>query len=478
MNILLRADGSTSLGMGHLYRCLAMIQMLDSKYDITFVCREITGDFEYILTKNNYKLIQIKKENEFLDLCDEKKIVVIDGHHFPSELYQKVREKGSQIVCIDDLHDKNYHSDVIINQAPGITSTDYSTDPFNYFALGPNFALLREPFLKAANNKRKITSIKSCFICFGGGDQLDLTLRALKIAIQFSAFKTINVVTGSAYKHSESLKVFVGNYNSIKLFHAIDEFEMAEIMSASDVAIVPCSTILLEVFAAGCIPISGYFVENQKYFYQNFLSQNAFIDADNFSETAIENAVNIALNSDINITEIIDGKSKSRINKCFQLLENIASIELTRAKPEDSEITYKWASDPEVRKWSFNTNPILLEEHNNWFSRKINDQNCVYFIAKLDNEPIGSIRFDMNENTATISYLLDPAFHGKGLGQAILAKGCKEFVKILSPDHKPLTIEGFVSKGNLPSISSFEKLGFERTEVENNYRYVVIISNG
>ncbi|MBK8748159.1 MAG: hypothetical protein IPM04_09865 [Saprospiraceae bacterium] len=75
--------------MGHLYRCLAMVQMLDSKYEITFVCREITGDFEYILTKNNYKLIQIKKENEFLDLCDEKKIVVIDGHHFPSELYQR-----------------------------------------------------------------------------------------------------------------------------------------------------------------------------------------------------------------------------------------------------------------------------------------------------------------------------------------------------------------------------------------------------
>ncbi|MBK6374811.1 MAG: hypothetical protein IPF67_17210 [Saprospiraceae bacterium] len=231
MNILIRADGSTTLGMGHLYRCLAMIQMLDSKYDITFVCREITGDFEYILTKNNYKLIQISNELEFLDQCDDSKIVVIDGHHFPSELYQKVREKGSQIFCIDDLHDKNYHSDVIINQAPGITSKDYSTDPFNYFALGPNFALLREPFLKAANNKRKIISIKSCFICFGGGDQLDLTLRTLKIAIQFPAFKTINVVTGSAYKHSESLKVFAGN-ERIKLSHAIDEYQMAEIMSA------------------------------------------------------------------------------------------------------------------------------------------------------------------------------------------------------------------------------------------------------
>lgn len=475
MNILIRADGSTTLGMGHLYRCLAMIQMLDSKYDITFVCREITGDFEYILTKNNYKLIQISNELEFLDLCDEKKIVVIDGHHFPSELYQKVREKGSQIVCIDDLHDKNYHSDVIINQAPGITSTDYSTDPFNYFALGPNFALLREPFLKAANNKRKITSIKSCFVCFGGGDQLDLTLRTLKIAIKFPAFKTINVVTGSAYKHAESLQVFVGNDNSINLFHAIDEYQMAEIMSTSDLAIVPCSTILLEVFAAGCIPISGYFVENQKYFYQNFLSQNAFIDAGNFSETAIENAVNIALNSDINITEIIDGKSKNLINKCFQLLENIASIELTRAKPEDSEITYKWASDPEVRKWSFNTNPIVFEEHKNWFSEKVKDTNCIYYIARMNNESIGSIRFDLEDNKAIISYLLDPAFHGRGLGQALLIKGCKTFSVLNFKENQLSEIIGYVSKENFASRKVFENIGFVKTVEPDKLKYSINI---
>jgi len=475
MNILIRADGSTTLGMGHLYRCLAMIQMLDSKYDITFVCREITGDFEYILTKNNYKLIQISNELEFLDQCDDSKIVVIDGHHFPSELYQKVREKGSQIVCIDDLHDKNYHSDVIINQAPGITSTDYSTDPFNYFALGPNYALLREPFLKAANNKRKITSIKSCFICFGGGDQLDLTLRTLKIAIQFPAFKTINVVTGSAYKHSDSLKVFAGNESRIKLSHAIDEYQMAEIMSASDMAIVPCSTILLEVFAVGCIPISGYFVENQKYFYQNFLSQNAFIDAGNFSETAIGNALNIVLNSDIKITEIIDGKSKSRINKCFQLLENIASIELTTAKPEDSEITYKWASDPEVRKWSFNTNPILLEEHNKWFSEKVKDTNCIYYIARMNNESIGSIRFDLEDNMAIISYLLDPAFHGRGLGQALLIKGCKTFSVLNFKENQLSEIIGYVSNENFASRKVFENIGFVKTVEPDKLKYSINI---
>ncbi|MBK6374809.1 MAG: GNAT family N-acetyltransferase [Saprospiraceae bacterium] len=47
----------------------------------------------------------------------------------------------------------------------------------------------------------------------------------------------------------------------------------------------------------------------------------------------------------------------------------------------------------------------------------------------MNNESIGSIRFDLEDNKAIISYLLDPAFHGRGLGQALqLIKGCKTFL--------------------------------------------------
>jgi len=470
-HILIRADGSTTLGMGHLYRSLALVQMLEAKYNVTFICREITPDFAYILTKNNYDLIEIENENQFLDHCNEDQIVIIDGHHFPSDLYKRVQEKGSKIVCIDDLHDKKYTADVIINQALGLTPQDYDVSPFAYYGLGPDYALLREPFLKAAQNKREIKSISSCFICFGGGDQLDLTLRVAKIAIHFEQLKKINIVTGSAYQHIDSIAEFAKTDDRINLLHAIDEYKMAEIMLSSDLAIVPCSTILLEVFAAGCIPISGYYVENQKYFYQNFLAKNAFIDAGNFSNIGILIAVDKALNSENQLSEIIDGKSNQRIQKCFQLLDNINSIKLTHASDSDTNITYKWASDPEVRKWSFNTNPIIFEEHKNWFAGKVNDAKCIYYIAKLNSEAIGSIRFDIEDSTATISYLLDPAFQGQGLGQALLIQGCKKFANSFVKQNQSIDIIGYVSHENIPSQRIFENIGFEKIIDNDKFKY-------
>lgn len=451
--------------------------MLEGKYDITFVCREVNADFEYNLLKNNYKIILINDENEFLELCNDDKIVLIDGHHFPSELYQKVREKGSNIICIDDLHDKNYMADVMINQAPGIIPQDYNNEPFCYYGLGPDYALLRSPFLKAAQHKKQITSISSCFICFGGGDQLDLTLRTAKLAAKYDQLKTINIVTGSAYKHEESLNIFAESDDRIKLFHAIDEDQMAEIMSRSDLAIVPCSTILLEVFAAGCLPVSGYFVENQKYFYNNFLNKNAFLDAGNFSEEQINSALNKALNSEIKIEEIIDGKSKKRIQKCFQLIENLNSINLKLAEESDTNVTYKWASDPVVRKWSFSRNPITFEEHKTWFSNKIKDNSCVYYIASVDDKPVGSIRFDMNNTTATISYLIDPLFHGKGLGQALLIKGCKTFRDTIKKEKHSFDIVGYVTEENLASQKIFENIGFLKNFDGDKLKYSLSISD-
>ena len=92
-------------------------------------------------------------------------------------------------------------------------------------------------------------------------------------------------------------------------------------MEAADIAVIPCSTILLEVFACGCIPVAGYYVENQKYFYENFLKQQAFIDAGQFGKEEIRKALTEALNYTENLPEIIDGKSPQRIRKLFALLE-------------------------------------------------------------------------------------------------------------------------------------------------------------
>jgi len=473
---MVRADGSTVLGMGHLYRSLACIRMLDPANEITFVCREVTPEFEYEIKKLGYNIIPIEDENEFLALCDPEKTVLMDGHHFPEALYQRVEATGAAIVAIDDLHDKYLPVDVIINQAPGIRPHDYTAAPFTVFGLGPKYALLRGPFLEVAKKSRRIDRISTCFICFGGGDQYDLTRRAAEIASQYARLSRISIVTGSAYRFRESLAAWARNDNRITIHHDIGDGEMAALMTASDLAIVPCSTILLEVFAAGCIPVAGCYVENQKYFYRNFLDLNAFIDAKDLSGSAIRSALDEAFGLSDPLPRIIDGNSGYRIRKLFQLLENLKKIRLRPAMDTDVDITYRWASDPLVRQYSFTKSVIGHDEHQSWFFRKIEDPLCVYYIAENEDGMIGSIRFDVTGSTAVISYLIDPAYHGKGLGQILLIKGGKTFISSFVEKDQPFEITGYVTKDNRASQVIFERSGFAREDQGDRYKYTTLLN--
>ena len=132
----------------------------------------------------------------------------------------------------------------------------------------------------------------------------------------------------------------------------------------------------------------------------------------------------------------------------------------------DLEITFKWANDPEVRRFSINQHPILWQEHQIWFERKISDPSCSYYILSNNDEPVGSIRFDIDRlGNAQISYLIDPKFHGKKLGAELLKKGIAQLIK----DHENInTVFGYVMRENIASIKTFEKLSFNIVNSENN----------
>jgi len=128
----------------------------------------------------------------------------------------------------------------------------------------------------------------------------------------------------------------------------------------------------------------------------------------------------------------------------------------------DTELTFNWASNPQVRQFSFNSNVIAEIEHKEWFEEKIESKNCLYLIFENANEKFGSIRFDFDQsNNAIISYLIDPHFHGKGYGKIILEKG---LTFLRSKGYSGLNIIGYVKAENIASIKIFEKLNFKLIE--------------
>lgn len=138
---------------------------------------------------------------------------------------------------------------------------------------------------------------------------------------------------------------------------------------------------------------------------------------------------------------------------------------LRLANETDIDITYKWATDSIVRKYSFNKGEIKFEEHTNWFKSKINNSNCIYLILCNDGKKIGSIRYDIESESALISYLIDSNFHGNGYGKKILELGEQYLIENYSNIRN---VFGFVLNDNIASVKIFEKCQYTAIEQNEN----------
>ncbi|QIH31565.1 GNAT family N-acetyltransferase [Sphingobacterium sp. DR205] len=141
------------------------------------------------------------------------------------------------------------------------------------------------------------------------------------------------------------------------------------------------------------------------------------------------------------------------------------TLSLRLANREDVEISFTWASDPSIRKYSFNKNLITKQEHTKWFLNKLKDQNCIYLILEdAINNKLGSIRIDRDNDSWIISYLIDRKYHGRGLGTQIL-RLLEDYI-IVNQLNRILLV-GYVLKENSASIRIFEKLDYKKIVEEN-----------
>ena len=173
--IYIRADGSPKIGLGHIIRCFALAKMLKDSFSIKFVSMHIPEDIETTFITEGFAVTKISKEEDFFDLLKGDEVVVLDHYGLDSSYQKRIKKIGSKLVCIDDLHNKEFYADLIINHSPGIVPSDYNAQSYTKFALGPQYALLRPAFLKSASAPKKIQKFENVLICFGGSDYTNLT---------------------------------------------------------------------------------------------------------------------------------------------------------------------------------------------------------------------------------------------------------------------------------------------------------------
>lgn len=273
--IYFRADASAQIGYGHFIRSLALADMLKNDFDCVFFTQS-PSEYQKMEVEKVCQLIDLPSDDTkfilFLSYLKGDEIVVLDNYFFSSSYQKRIKDKGCCLVCIDDMHDKHYFADLIINQGLGYSSSDYSCEEYTRFAIGLEYQLLRKPFLEAYKIKgyQKQEGIR-VLIAFGGSDTFDLTSKVISAVCEIDNVHNIVAVVGDSYSSDSKIE-----NSKVEYKKNLSAFELVSAFKNTDCAILPASTMLNEAISCGTYVISGYYIDNQEHDYYMFL-QNRLI---------------------------------------------------------------------------------------------------------------------------------------------------------------------------------------------------------
>jgi UDP-2,4-diacetamido-2,4,6-trideoxy-beta-L-altropyranose hydrolase len=239
--VCFRADGNTAMGLGHLYRCLNLADVLARDFMCAFVSECVPGPFREILARRGIPVWGLEAEAKI-----ERQLVVLDYSACDQEAMRSWRERGNVVAVIDDWARGVFSCDVVISPGPQNRIEHYVGLPGCCYLIGPKYAVIHPAFYEQPQRSRR--EIRRLFVSFGGSDPPNATKLVLAALEPYRV--EVDVVLGSAYSHWDTLAPWMTR-SGIRLFRDVEQPEMAALMSRADAAVAAGGTMSLELCAVG-----------------------------------------------------------------------------------------------------------------------------------------------------------------------------------------------------------------------------------
>jgi spore coat polysaccharide biosynthesis predicted glycosyltransferase SpsG/CMP-N-acetylneuraminic acid synthetase len=231
--IVFNVIGSIQVGMGHIYRCLALAHEI-TNHEIIFVCDD---EHEIVVEKiasTDYRVLSCKKDKLIDFIIDLKPDLVInDILNSEEEDILKLKEKKIQTVNFEDLGSGSSYADIVINELYDVPQLSGS----NYY-WGHDYFILRDEFIDAKPHSI-LEPIASVLITFGGTDQNDLTRKILELILPDCIKRRLEIyiVCGSGYNYKNELEKYIEqqSYDRIEFTYAAGA--ISKIMEKTQIAI-------------------------------------------------------------------------------------------------------------------------------------------------------------------------------------------------------------------------------------------------
>ncbi|MCQ2186404.1 MAG: GNAT family N-acetyltransferase [Bacteroidales bacterium] len=450
--ILFRADASAAIGYGHFFRTLALIDMLKDDFEcILYLFEPSASQLEQ--ASGVCSTVTLKDRfSDFPSHIQSGDTVVLDNYFFDGQYQQRLKDIGCTLVCIDDMHTRDFHADLIINHgfaSPG----QYSAPKGTAFCIGPEWALLRPPFL----NRRIPENRKGVCICFGGSDPLGL---ADKIAALIPEYSPI-VIKGTSRTADE----------------------MAEIFGNCELCILSASSVCYEALSCGARVIAAWYVDNQKDFYNGLVSNNMASGIGCLARQLPDAGELRRLIEESQRATCATGRNiRNNYVTVFHAIScPPADAALMRADFESSGFRFvnyvnlterqkieilDIRNSSQVRRWMSNPAAIGKENHLAYID-KLGQHSRNFYWAVFDGDTLcgGVSLVNYDGISADEGIFLDPSLCGKGLGSRISRASFRHYFTDLGIK----MLYSVVHKGNSAAIRMDRKLGFTVGEPDGDF---------
>ncbi len=275
-SLVIRADGGTRQGTGHLMRCLALAQEWQARGgQVHFVSACESEGLRQRIAQGGFGLIPV--HHPFPHPADWEVLaavlgdhdgawVVLDGYHFDSTYQLRIKEAGCRLLVIDDMAPlPHYYTDVLLNQNIHAPDLPYRCEPSTQLLLGNRYALLRSDFLTWRDWQREIPAVAhKVLVTLGGSDPQNQTIKVIG-ALKHMAMKGLEalVIVGPANDQVDSLQSVV-RASGVSARLICNPTSMAELMAWADVALSAAGSTCWELAFMGVPSLMLVLADNQQ----------------------------------------------------------------------------------------------------------------------------------------------------------------------------------------------------------------------
>ena len=506
-SVLIRVDASLRIGSGHLIRCRNLARGLRSRgIDVLFICRCHYDSIHASLLDGEFSLLELPSfvsdsqidrklsgyENwlgcsephdasDFWDAITSAgftriKACVIDHYALGEgwENFVRKRLPNATFLVLDDLANRSHDSDWLIDASRpnSDAASEYRELLSGHTKLltGAYYALLSHDYSLLAPITPARRRLRRILIFFGGIDDKNFTALALS-ALSHPDLQSIDVdvVLGLSSPHLETISQAACSMPNVRIHVGLPS--LSALMIKADLSIGAAGITSWERACLGLPAVVIPVAKNQECGAYELHRIGAAISLEAKDATEIVGKIRSTLlallASQTSLKEMStsairlgDGRGVQRAVTC--LLGPDFPLRLRSTVLSDIWLYYWWASDLSVRSQSFNTQPIAVADHQNWFKSCIDSPNFAMFIlVDRCDLPLGQIRFERQPRSnvrVKISFSLDRIVRGLGLGVELLELGLDALCASWGDG---LQCFAQVKADNLASARVFLKYGFE-----------------